>query len=270
MFKVFNKDKGLTMPKPVMQLLEPTVCAASEQPNVMLPSERIRRGCYREAINFKFDVSEAEVEEKAMRQALEKWYVVFATGEEAGPKGFDLHEAVQLRRLEDMKLVFGNRSTNTILRRGSSMVQFVTWYKTRFLHLCPFPVTPEAVEEYVQFLQETNRPASAFHGFVESLSFCEHVLGIRVSFEGQTLISHKVQRILEVKDFDRKEKTQARLLTVSEVEFLELSMVDERLDLVDRVASGCILSCLYSRSRWSDLRKVYGFVQDSAEKDGKI
>jgi hypothetical protein len=54
------------------------------------------------------------------------------------------------------------------------------------------------------------------------------------------------------------------------VEFLELSMVDERLDLVDRVASGCILSCLYSRSRWSDLRKVYGFVQDSAEKDGKI
>ena len=98
------------MPKPVMQLLEPTVCAASEQPNVMLPSERIRRGCYREAINFKFDVSEAEVEEKAMRQALEKWYVVFATGEEAGPKGFDLHEAVQLRRLEDMKLVFGTEA----------------------------------------------------------------------------------------------------------------------------------------------------------------
>ena len=52
----------------------------------------------------------------------------------------------------------------------------------------------------------------------------------RVSFEGQTLISHKAQRILEVKDFDRKEKTQARFLTVSEVEFLELSMVDERLD----------------------------------------
>ena len=110
------------------------------------------------------------------------------------------------------------------------MVQFVTWYKTRFFHLCPFPVTPEAVEEYVQFLQETNRHASAFHGFVESLSFCEHVLGIRVGFEGQPLISHKAQRILEVKDFDRKEKTQARFLTVSEVEFLELSMVDERLD----------------------------------------
>ena len=51
-----------------------------------------------------------------------------------------------------------------------------------------------------------------------------------MSFEGQTLISHKVQRILDVKDFDRKEKTQARFLTVSEVEFLELSMVDERLD----------------------------------------
>lgn len=267
---IFARKKADLIPKPVMQLLEPTVSSASDQPSVMLPSASVKRGCYGDAINFNLDLSQAEVEEKANRQALEKWYVVFATGPEAWPRGFDLHEAVRDKKLEDMKLVFGNRSINTILRRGQSMIQFVTWYKSKFFNLCPFPLTPEAVEEYVQSLHEANRAASVFHGFVEALSFCEHVLGIQVSFEGQPLITHKVQRILEIKDFERKEKTQARLLTVSEVEFLEVSMVNEKLELVDRVACGCILFCLYSRSRWSDLKRVYGFVQDVVEKDGRI
>ena len=268
---IFNRKSGSVVPKPVMQLIEPTVSSASDEPcRAVLPSERVKRGCYSDAINFKLDLSQAEVEEKATRQALEKWYVVFASGEEAWPRGFDLHDAILHKKLGDMKLVFGNRSINTILRRGQSMIQFVTWYRTRFFNLCPFPLTPETVEEYIQFLHETSRSASVFHGFVEALSFCEHVLGIRVGLEGRPLITNKVHRVLEIKDFERKEKTQARLLTVSEVEFLEVSMINEKLDLTDRVACGCILFCLYSRSRWSDLKRVYGFVQDVVEKDGKI
>ena len=102
------------------------------------------------------------------------------------------------------------------------------------------------------------------------MRFYEHVLGIKVGLEDRPLITHKVQRILEIKDFERREKTQARLLTVAEVEFLETSLLNERLDLTDRVACACMLFCLYSRSRWSDLRRVYGFVQDVVEKDGKI
>ena len=267
---IFNRKRPSLMPKPVLQLLEPTVSSASDQPSALIPSASVKRGCYSDVINFNLDLSQAEVEEKINRQALEKWYVVFATGPEAWPRGFDLHAAVRDKKLDDMKLIFGNRSINTILRRGQSMIQFVSWYKSRFFHLCPFPMTPEAVEEYVQFLHETNRSASVFHGFVEALSFCEHVLGIQVGFENQPLITHKVQRILEIKDFERKEKTQARLLTVVEVEFLEISLVDEKMGLIDRVACGCILFCLYSRSRWSDLKRVYGFVQDVVEKDGKI
>lgn len=69
------------------------------------------------------------------------------------------------------------------------MVQFVNWYRSKFFRLCPFPVTPEAVEEYVLFMKQSNRPASAFHGFVEALSFCENVLGMNVAFEGNPIIS---------------------------------------------------------------------------------
>ena len=255
------------MPKPVMQLLEPKVTSASDQPAALIPSEPVRRGCYG---NAKLDLSEAEVEEKASRQALEKWYVVFSSGMEAWPRGFDLHDAIHNRKMDDMKLVFGNRSTNTILRRGQSMIQFMAWYRQRFFQLCPFPLTPETVEEYIVFLQDSKRAASVFHGFVEALRFCEHVLGIKIGIEDSPLITHKVQRILEIKDFERREKTQARLLTVAEVEFLETSLLDEKLEMTDRVACACMLFCLYSRSRWSDLRRVYGFVQDVVESNGKI
>ena len=149
---------------------------------------------------------------KAAQAGFREWYVVFATGEDAWPRGFDLRNAVRLHRLEDMKLVFGNRSANTILRRGSSMLQFVNWYKSKFFQLCPFPVTPEAVEEYVLFMVQTNRPASAFHGFVESLVFCQHVLGMNVACDGNQIISVKVQRMLDVEDSKRREKTQSRVL----------------------------------------------------------
>ena len=47
-------------------------------------------------------------------------------------------------------------------------------------------------------------------------------------------------------------------------------MADERNVVVDRFACGCFLFALFSRSRWSDLRCVYGFASDIMEMDGKI
>ena len=47
-------------------------------------------------------------------------------------------------------------------------------------------------------------------------------------------------------------------------------MADEKNVVVDRFACGCFLFALFSRSRWSDLRCVYGFASDIMEMDGKI
>ena len=75
---------------------------------------------------------------------------------------------------------------------------------------------------------------------------------------------------MEVSDESKPEKRQARVLAVREVEYLEMCLADERLDRTDRMACGCMLFCLHSRSRWSDLRKVYGFVMDVREVNGHI
>ena len=117
------------------------------------------------------------------------------------------------------------------------------------LRLCPFPVSRELVEEYLQEMREKGKPASFIRGFVEALNFCKHVVGIDVSCDTEDLISAKIHRMIEASDAMRKEKNQARVLTVKEVEHLELYLADERCTLTDRFASGCMLFCLYRQEQ---------------------
>ena len=51
---------------------------------------------------------------------------------------------------------------------------------------------------------------------------------------------------------------------------LENFLSNEKNLIVDRFAAGCFLFALFSRSRWSDLRCVYGYAADILEVEGKI
>ena len=210
------------------------------------------------------------MEDHLERKALEKWYLIFSSGEDAWPEGFDLRLAIAEHRLSEMKLVFGTRSLNTIIRRGSNILQFVKWYRTRYFSMSPFPVSSTLVEEYISALQSSGKTVSAMRGFLEALNFCKHYLRMNVAPPNQELVSAKVQRIIEVCDFLKPEKQQARVLTMGEVEYLESCLTNEKMSVTDRVACGVMLFCLYSRSRWSDVKKIYGFVQDVKESEGKI
>ena len=267
---IFSRDPKQLIPTPVMTPVELPKTQGEISAYTSYQCGKAPRGCFSEVINFEVDMTEQEVEETSMMKALEKWYYVFASGRGAWPRGFDFRRAVREHRLEDMKVVFGNRSFGTILRRGNSMVQFVKWYRTQFFNLCPFPLSTPLVDEFLQHLIKEGKPASNLRGFVEAINFCKHVVGMDVGMDGCELISAKARRIIEIQDSKRKEKTQARVLTVGEVEFMETFLSDERADLTDRVACGCMLFCFYSRSRWSDIRKIYNFSPDINESNGKI
>lgn len=268
---IFSKKPKSILPTPVMSPIDFDSFAGTTSSAVHPAHSRPVRGCFSDAINFNnTDVSEKDIEDLSMTKALEKWYLIFSTGREAWPKGFDLSTAVRNHQLDDMRLVFGSRSHGTILRRGSSILQFVKWYRSKYFALCPFPTSCETVEDYVRDMQKEGKSSSNLRGFVEAINFCKHVVGMELSIGSDELVSAKVQRLLEVSDSTRKEKVQARVLTVKEVEFLETFLSNERMDIKDRFACGCMLFCLYSRSRWSDIRKVYSFTSDVNEKDGKI
>ena len=267
---VFDRKPKQLIPTPVIKPVDIPSSSRSELPANPRPSERTKRGAYSEVINFNCRMTEREVEESALRKALEVWYLVFASGQESWPQGFDLRQAVELHRLEDMKLIFGNKSPNTIVRRGMSVLAFIKWYRTQYFAMCPFPTTAAVIEEYVLELRRSQRPVSAIRSFLESTNFCQFYLKMSFVEDHKEMITAKVKRIVEVSDEMKPEKKQARVLTVREVEFLETCLADERIDRTDRVACGCMLFCLYSRSRWSDLRKIYGFVMDVREVNGHI
>ena len=80
MSEVFGKKLKL-IPDPVMQVIDSThVRSDLKQPGPPLPSDRNKRGAFSEVIDFSDKCSQQERDGKANRQALEKWYLIFASG----------------------------------------------------------------------------------------------------------------------------------------------------------------------------------------------
>lgn len=60
---IFRKKRVFEVPKPVMELIEPALPAASSHRSAPLPSDKVTRGCYGEVINFNVDLTENDMEE---------------------------------------------------------------------------------------------------------------------------------------------------------------------------------------------------------------
>ena len=121
------------------------------------------------------------------------------------------------------------------------------------------------MEGYLEFLQDQSASPSALSSFIEAVNFCEKVLNIQTV---GTAITPKAMNLSELANARRKEK--ARVLSVQEVCSLESFLGNQKNLIVDRFATGCFLFALFSRSRWSDLRCVYGYAADILEVEGKI
>ena len=57
---ILNRKRSFSLPKPVLQLIEPVVSPATSSPSVPLPSDKVHKSYYGEVINFKMDLSENE------------------------------------------------------------------------------------------------------------------------------------------------------------------------------------------------------------------
>ena len=154
-----------------------------------------------------------------------------------------------------------------MVKRANSIIRYTHWFLRHRFSINPFPITSIDLEDYLESLQLEEASASAANSFIEAIRYCDKVLNIQGL--SQT-VSPKALNLSEIANANRKEKRQARTLTVNEVKSLEFFMADETNVVVDRFACGCFLFALFSRSRWSDLRCVYGFASDIMELDGKI
>ena len=257
-------DETDIMPTPI---LEPMPISDREFVTEM-PSHRAARvehvrGSYQEVIDFRLTLDDKEINECSWQRALEKWYVVFARGREAWPRGYDIDDIIASRGVGGLRPIFGTRSHNTVVKRANSIIRYTHWFLKNRFSINPFPISNADLEDYLETLQFEGASPSAANSLIEAIRFCDKVLNIQGLSD---TISPKALNLSELANSNRKENRQARTLTVQEVRSLVSFMANEKNGLVDRFACGC----LFSRSRWSDLRCVYGFASDIVEIEGKI
>ena len=248
-------DEADIVPTPV---LGPMPVSAREFV-VEIPSHRVARvehirGSDQEGIDFPLTLDETEINECSWQRALEK-YIVFARGREAWPKGYDIDDIIANRGVGGLRPIFGARSHNTVVKRANSIIRYTHWFLKNRFSVNPFPISNIDLEDYLEALQFEGASPSAANSFIEAIRFCDKVLNIQGLSE---TISPKALNLSEIANSNRREKRQARTLTVQEVKSLESFMADEKNVMIDRFACGCFLFALFSRSRWSDLRRVYG------------
>eukprot|EP00435_Cladocopium_sp_Y103_P066400 s153_g28.t1 len=204
MQQIFADDDGLP-DLPIPQIGAVDVGDNPEEAPKSLPCswQECGRGVYLGVINFKVNLTEAELEQKSWGDALEKWYIIFSSGRQAWPAGYDLDHAVHNHDLPSIRKVFGNRSANTVLRRGNCIARFMKWFRSTRFSICPFPIIVSDIEDYLDHLSNTGAGPSALSGFLEALRFCEHVVGIPGN-SGQ--VSLKAKKTVELADLGRRKR----------------------------------------------------------------
>jgi hypothetical protein len=127
------------------------------------------------------------------------------------------------------------------------------------------PFHADYISAYIRQLRR-ERKHSGMREFVETLNFCEHVVGIDVDrgFENPW-----TKGILREAAIARKTLKQSRPLTMREVLILERFLHNELEDTVDRYGAGCMLFLLYARNRVSDVRNIDCFVTDFPDDESR-
>ena len=180
------------------------------------PSHRVARvehirGSYHEVIDFKLTLAESEIAASRWDRALEKWYLIFARGRGAWPRDHDIDHLVAQKGVAGLRTIFGNRSHKTVLKRANAIVRFIHWYTKMAFSVTPFPLQACDVEGYLEFLHEQSASPSALSSFIEAVNFCDKVLNIETV---GTVITQKAMNLSEIANARRKEKRQARVLSV--------------------------------------------------------
>ena len=231
-----------------------------------VPKKQKTDGCghklYERAISFKNTLSDPEVDQTKWNRALEKLYTVMVSGPNSTPTGVKFDDGDMDRNLQQIRVLCGARSPNTIAKRANSLLQFCMWHKGYFYRRHPIPFEQDCISDFVWEKHQDGMTYSYLISFVEAINFGTYVLGLPVKDASQNLISKFVQGVLDQRALTRPRRKQARPLTVAEVAFLEELLRDTGVDALDRYAAGVFLFAVFGRCRWSDLRRVSHYVLD--------
>jgi hypothetical protein len=84
---------------------------------------------YERAIAFRNTLSDLEMDHAKWNKALEKLYTVMVSGPSSCPSGVKFDPLDMDRNLQQIRVLCGARSPNTISKRANSLLRFCLWHR---------------------------------------------------------------------------------------------------------------------------------------------
>ena len=210
-----------------------------------------------------FEASQALV----WTRALARWLAIVESGSFQSSVGVFVEECLQRQdregALQCIRDACGIRSPSTVLKRAQDLGAFILWCDNDGW----WPLEEKDLINYLGYCQGKGRSKLVGKNLKHALKFFRFVIGAHFDLDDVVgpVFSGKASRIAATKEA----KVQARPLTVKEVEALEEVVTDGR-NLLDRYFAGCLLYCLYSRARWSDIGNIDKIEWDVVEVHGTV
>jgi len=166
---------------------------------------------YERAIAFRNTLSDLEMDHAKWNKALEKLYTVMVSGPSSCPSGVKFDPLDMDRNLQQIRVLCGARSPNTISKRANSLLQFCLWHRGFYYRKHPIPFEQGVIADYVWEKHQDGMTYSGLESFVEAVNFGTYVLGLPVLDPSVPIVSNFVKGILDKKALTRPQTKQGLL-----------------------------------------------------------
>ena len=239
------------------------VADTRKDPLAEAKSSRVRaapENLYERSFHARADVPVQEEEDHLWVLAINKWCCIFSLAQDdPGSVGMQAAQCLvaegESARDELIRDVFGLRSPRTAIKRANALLRCMRWHQKEKRETWPW--NRESLTEFVKSLGES---ASAVSNLFESINFAHHVMD--VPFCDEILRDRRLQGRARRLQGEKPEVKQQEALEVELVARLEKLVAGQTLCDVDTYVLGGELFALYSRSRWSDLRRIHSIWID--------
>ena len=166
---------------------------------------------YERAISFRNSLSYLEMDHAKWNKALEKLYTVMVSGPSSCPSGVKFDPLDMDRNLQQIRVLCGARSPDTISKRANSLLQFCLWHRGFYYRKHPIPFEQDLIADYVWEKHQDGMTYSGLESFVEAVNFGTYVLGLPVLDPSVPIVSNFVKGILDKKALTRPQTKQGLL-----------------------------------------------------------
>ena len=194
-------------------------------------------------------------------RALATWLAIIQSSSYQSSVGRHVEQLLEQKdresALQCIRDACGVRSPKTALKRAQDLQSFIRYRGKEGW----WPLDETDLINYLEWCQKQKKSKITGKNLKHSLKFFRYVMGAH--FDEEVLGPVFVGRASRI-GATKEARIQARALTVEEVEKLEEAVVKGQ-NPIDRYFAGCLLFCLYSRARWSDIANVDSIEWDVAD-----